>query len=202
MQKLVDISTYQGDVDFEALKNSGVVGVFAKATEGLHEVDDRFAQYHDAAKAAGMPFGAYHFFHFGEDPVAQAKHFLSTTDSNHGTILPMVDVEGGGQDCVTDVSTLIHTLSTFLVEVEKTLNGKKVIIYADYGSWSGFMQGTDAFSGHPFFVAEYNNDAQPTLPAGFSRWVLWQHTDADHEDGISGNVDGDYLNGNLSAILR
>lgn len=193
----VDVSYAQGTIDWGLVKQGCKVDfVFAKASEGLHTDDDFFVRNHDMCKVHGIPFGAYHFFHFGEDPVAQAQHFLTATDGRLGTLLPMVDVEGGGQDGVTDIQMLIQRLSTFLHVVEPHIGNKRMIIYSDYGDWNGFMQGTDAFSGHPFFVAEYNSDPQPTLPNGFKDWVLWQYTSGLVIPGISTFVDGDRTKAN------
>lgn len=199
----VDVSTYQGEIHFNELAQAGCDFMFAKATEGLNTTDDRYGFNHNEAKRVGIPFGAYHFLHFGEDPIAQAQHFLKIINGYEGPLLPMVDVEAGGQDGVKNLSTLITCISLFTKEVEKTLNGKKCIIYSDYGDWSGMMQGTDAFAGHPFWVAEYNLDTAPTLPNGFTEWVLWQWTSGGTVPGITGAVDRDRLNGNdLSVISR
>lgn len=213
----VDVSTYQGEIDWKAVadawrdkdKESPTYGqvlgfAFMKATEGTNYVDDRFIPNHDGAKAAGVPFGGYHFFHFGQDPIAQAEHFLSVTYNRGGEVIPMVDVEGGGQDGLTDLHMLEFRLSQYNMRIERSLGGgQKIIIYTDYGDWNGFMQGTDAFSGHPLWIAEYNNDPAPTLPHGFSSCVIWQFTDHAKIVGIQGNVDEDVLEApDLSAILR
>ena len=197
----IDVSTYQGKIDFAQVKiYAGFV--YAKATEGATYVDDQFRANHDGCKAAGIPFAPYHFFHFGQDPVAQAAHFLATIDGYEGTLLPMVDVESGGQDGVTNLPTLITGLSMFLTAIEKTLGGKRCIIYSDYGDWNGLMQGTDAFSGHPFWVAEYNAQPAPSLPAGFTSWVIWQYSSGGKVPGITGAVDLDRLNGNDLGIIE
>jgi lysozyme len=199
----VDCSDYQGQVDWTLAKASGMVEfVFCKATEGLNNEQAMFVANHDACKANGIPFGAYHFFHFGADPVDQANHFLSVIDGYEGQLLPMVDVESGGQDGITDLPTLIATLGKFTETVEKTLGGKKCIIYSDYGDWNGFMQGTDAFARHPFWVAEYNSDTYATLPGGFTEWVLWQWTSGGTVQGIPGFVDRNRLNGNDLGIIE
>lgn len=212
----VDISSYQGDINWKAVadawrdkdKKSPTYGkvlgfAYMKATEGTNFVDDRFAANHDGAKAAGVPFASYHFFHFGQDPIAQADHFLNATSGRLGTVIPMVDVEGGGQDGVHDLQHLVFRLAQFNQHVEKALDGQKIIIYTDYGDWNGFMQGTDAFSGHPLWIAEYNNDPKPTLPNGWKSAVIWQFTSSGHVAGIQGDVDRDRLEvPDLSAILR
>lgn len=191
----IDISVYQGTVDYDAVAKSGKIAfVYAKATEGTREVDDQFLANHDRARSrGGLKFGAYHFFHFGLDPITQANHFLTVAENRLGELRPMVDVEGAGQDGVTDLDELIFKLASFANHIEGMI-GKKPIIYTDPGDWNGFMQGTDAFSGHPLWVAEYNSDAAPTLPNGFTDWVIWQYTDSFTVPGISGGVDGDRVN--------
>lgn len=190
----IDISEYQGEIDFAAVQASGKVQfVYAKATEGLRTNDACFVRNHDECKRTSIPFGAYHFFHFGEDPESQASHFLQAIEGYRGQLLPMVDVEGGGQDRVTDLAALTHALAAFNAKVEAAI-GKPIVIYTDYGDWNGFMQGTDAFSGHPLWIAEYNSDAAPTLPGGWSDWKIWQYSSSGSIPGISGNVDCDRLN--------
>jgi lysozyme len=200
MLKGIDISTYQGAIDFAAVKAAGVAFVYAKATHGLRENDDRFARYHDDARTKGLAFGAYHFLQLNEDGAAQADHFLAATQGRLGTLLPMVDVEDGGRGGVTDLATLINCIAGFNARIEEKL-GCRVIVYSDLGDWNGFMRGTDAFSGHPFWVAEYNSDAAPTLPGGFKSWVLWQYSSKGSVAGIAGDVDLDRLNGDDLALI-
>lgn len=187
----IDISIDQGAVDWNTVKGGGSVQfVYAKATEGATYRDTMFRTNHDGCKSVGIPFGAYHFFRFGVDAESQADHFLSVIDGYRGQLIPMVDVEADGQDGVTYLGALVSALSVFTRKVENVI-GKRMVIYSDYGDWNGFMQGTDAFSGHPFWVAEYNHDATPTLPAGFSDYVLWQYTSGGVIPGINGFVDLD-----------
>ncbi|MCC2096979.1 MAG: glycosyl hydrolase family 25, partial [Hyphomicrobiales bacterium] len=57
----IDVSKYQGDIDWNAVRASGVKFAWIKATEGGDHADERFLQNWNAAKAAGVPRGAYHF---------------------------------------------------------------------------------------------------------------------------------------------
>lgn len=198
----VDVSAYQQTIDYKALAATPFGGfVFAKATEGTDYTDDYFRANHNGAKAAGIPFGAYHFLHFGQDPIAQAQAFLAAIDGYEGTLLPMVDVESGGLDGVTNLDTLIAGLSMFLKTVEATLGGKRCIIYSDWNDWNTMMGGTSDFSGHPFWIAAYNNDAAPPIPNGVVTWVLWQYTSGGTVNGIPGFVDCDLLNGNDTGVI-
>ncbi|MDE2098141.1 MAG: glycosyl hydrolase family 25 [Patescibacteria group bacterium] len=190
-----DISSYQGQVDFAAVKASGQIDfIFAKATEGISEVDPQFARNKVVCAERGIPFGAYHFFHPSEDPKAQALHFLRSLQSRVAGVQPpelrpMVDVE---IDEGCSAAQIVSALKAFLATLGAL--GRSVLIYTDYGFWNDNVGGSSAFPDHLLWLAEYNNDAEPTLPGGWTDWVLWQHTASGHVDGISGDVDLDLLN--------
>jgi lysozyme len=197
----IDVSTYQGDIDWAAVKASGKAGfAYAKATEGTAFTDDRFAHNYATMKLRNVPRGAYHFFRFAADPVAQADHFLNAVPLERGDLLPMVDVEVS--DGVSDIGAMVQSLAAFLQRVEGRLGGKRMVIYTGYAFWGAAMGGSDAFSGHPLWIAEYNDGAAPALPNGWNAWAIWQYSDAGSIPGIGGNVDMDRLNGeDLSPYL-
>ena len=60
----IDVSKYQGDIDWNKVKDSGVKFVWIKATEGGDHTDEKFAANWAGAKAAGIPRGAYHFVYW------------------------------------------------------------------------------------------------------------------------------------------
>lgn len=189
----IDVSEANGVIDWEKVKESGEVEfVYAKATEGRTIQDARFKENHDGCKKAGIPFAPYHFFHFGSStPEDQAANFLSVINGYEGHLLPMVDVEGASQDHIKDVGVMVHRLSQFLQIVEKTLGGKKMIIYTGYSWWQDVMNGTDCFSGHPCFVAAYNHTPDEDTPHGWKKFSLWQFSDKRSIPGAPGHVDGD-----------
>ncbi len=195
----VDVSLDQGQIDFCALRGAGVQFVFAKATEGLTYADGFFRTNHNAAKVAGIPFGAYHFVRFNDDPTAQANHFLSVINGYGGALLPMIDVETS--DIPMTLDDRIAALATLCNTVQAAI-GKRPIIYSSYGFWEGTMGGTDAFAGHPFWIAQYPNTyvpgSSPVLPPGFSDWVIWQYSSAGQLAGIDPEVDLDILNPSLT----
>ena len=101
-------------------------------------------------------------------------------------------------DGVTDIDAMVQTLSDFITAVEKTLSGKRMVIYTNEGFWNSALQGSDAFSGHPLWVANYTTAAQPAIPNGWDDWVLWQYSNAGSVDGIDGDVDLDVLNDSVT----
>ncbi len=101
----IDVSHYQGVVNWGAVKAAGCSFAFAKATEGTGIVDSEFAANWSGMKAAGLARGAYHFFHPSEDAAAQASRFLATVQLQPGDLPPVIDVEvSDGADNATVVA--------------------------------------------------------------------------------------------------
>ena len=69
----IDVSHYNGEVDWFSVSDSDVKFAFAKATEGTSMVDDRFANNWKGMGDAGLLRGAYHFARPGGDPEAQCS---------------------------------------------------------------------------------------------------------------------------------
>ena len=209
MSNIIDISFDQGSIDFHAVKSQTIFpvdAIIAKATEGITYSDANFRTYHDGAKAVGIPFSAYHFFHGGDEGIAQARHFLSTIDGYEGVNLPGVDCEEDGHDGVS-AQVYLARLKEFVKCVDATLNGKRMVIYFDYAFWVNFLGGYDGFSGHPAWPAAYNND--PTLDMTGTGWkvaTLWQYSNGSNVPSIPGidtDVDRSRLvAGNLNVLRR
>ena len=87
--KGIDISRYQGDIDWDVLsKEDHVQFAFIKATEGSTYQDDLFTQNWEAAETAGVFVGAYHFFRFESDGKEQADNFIATVPKLENTLPP------------------------------------------------------------------------------------------------------------------
>jgi lysozyme len=189
----IDVSAWQGAIDWKQVASSGVKWAYAKATEGTASVDGYGEQNIIAAKGAGVPIGSYHFFRPKMDPKAQAEFFLATTQNRRGTLTPMVDVETPG----LDADAYVDALGVFVETVEGAI-GRFMLIYASYAFWNEQLAGSDAFSGHPrLWVAAYS-DGDPenpnaVLPSGWKSVTAWQYSSSLQVPGIAGNVDGDRL---------
>lgn len=201
----IDVSESNGLIDWHKVKDSELVHfVYAKATEGFTIQDSLFKTNHDKCKELGIPFGPYHFFHFGtSSPVNQAFNFKSVINGYEGQLLPMVDVESASQDHVTDWGRMCADLNVFLNLIEKDLKGKKAIIYTGYSFWNDVMRGTDMFDDHPVWVAAYEHPSNPVpVPDGFKSSLLWQYSETGVIPGFNGRVDTDLLLGNMDQIER
>lgn len=162
-------------------KDSGIIGVIHKATEGASYVDDMLDNRWYFAKQAGLLWGTYHFMRPG-DQKAHAKHYVDVTNANgdKNTLL-CADHE--------DTGVSLTDLKTFLREVER-LTGRKPIIYSGHVLKQQLNGHADAdLSTYKLWLAQYA--AQPTLPPGFSKYWLWQYTDNGSVPGVTPPTDLD-----------
>lgn len=191
----LDVSHYQGNVDFKQVRASGVEFVFAKCTEG--GADDKYAQNKAGAKSAGLLFGGYHFFHPSKDSRAQADTFLRTAKLGAGDLPPVLDWES--TDNVPSSSDRARG-QIWLDIVEKSC-GKAPIIYGS----PYFLQalGLDpSFAKYPLWVAQYGASA-PLVPSPWKTWAFWQFSDKGNVPGIPGtHEDLDVFNGPLDALKK
>jgi lysozyme len=192
----IDVSHYQGVVDWQAVQAANIGFAFAKASEGEAIADAQFDANWQGMKAAGLLRGAYHFYDSSVDPVAQAKNFLNAVGSLAASDLPPVlDIEisrgtfGNG--------SLANNVLTWLNTVQQAL-GRTPMIYTGPSFWDKYMN--DQFGAYPLWVAEYGVSA-PRIPIGWSNWTFWQSTQAATVAGVKGNVDGDTFAGSASDLL-
>jgi lysozyme len=189
----IDVSHYQGVVDWAKIKAANVTFAFAKATEGANNTDAKFAANWVGIRNAGLVRGAYHFFHPSQDPAAQAQHFLQTVQLSPGDLPPVIDVESA--DGVSN-SVIQSGVKTWLDAVAAQ-TGVKPMIYASPGFWNQHLN--DQFGGYPLWVAQYGVNA-PRLPKGWTNWTFWQYSQTGRMNGVLGNVDLDYFEGSLDDL--
>jgi GH25 family lysozyme M1 (1,4-beta-N-acetylmuramidase) len=206
----VDVSHYQGAVNWAKAEAAGVAFGIAKATQGTSFTDDRYAQNVAGARAAGVVPGAYHFL-TGADPVRQAEFFDRVVGDPEG-ILVALDVEGAG--CTAGIvrawvdryralrpghPILIYTGKWFWRDLTDNMNGPGLGPLWAAGSDAGRYVG-----GSGILQALWaKTDGTPTsgLPwGGWTSWVFDQFTDKAIVPGISGPCDGDAFSGTMTDL--
>ena len=191
----IDVSHYQGVIDWGLVAQAGMAFVFIKATEGTSEVDPQLQDNWSGAGAAGLLRGAYHFFQPGEDPRQQAEHFLSVVQTLPGDLPPVLDIEIPGE-----ASEIIAGAQAWLDAVEQA-TGKAPILYTSPGFWAGLGVSVAGFDRFPLWIAEYGVTA-PKIPEGWTTWSFWQFSESGTVSGIEGSVDLDLFQGTLPELRQ
>ena len=184
---VVDISHWQENPDFEAMREAGVLGVIHKATEGSGNTDANYAPRRPDAEAAGLLWGAYHFLRPG-DMVAQARRFVDVAGD--------IDLYAADHE---DTGVSLDALKTFLREVE-SLTGKTPIIYSGHVIKEQVDGCDPELAKHRLWLAHY--DDSPSWPKDtWPTWWLWQYTDQGHVPGIAGYVDCNRYQGSEDELV-
>jgi GH25 family lysozyme M1 (1,4-beta-N-acetylmuramidase) len=194
--KGIDVSYYQGAIDWSRVKASGVEFAIIRVSDGSNFVDPRFQENWRNAKAAGVKRGAYQFFRSNKDPIVQADLLLEQMGAlEDGDLPPVIDVEStDGQSS----ATIQAKVQRWLDRVEDVL-GVKPIIYTGPYFWRDQVKGGAAFAAYPLWVAHYGTTC-PLVPEPWTRFTFHQFTDAGRHPGISGNVDTNTFAGDRAAL--
>jgi lysozyme len=191
----IDVSHYQGRIDWSAVATSGTRFVFAKATEGRRYMDPTYLENKAGAETHGILFGAYHFADPDRgrvDAVREANHFVDEARLRPGNLLPVLDLESTGG---LDHRQLTRWILTWLRQVRDRV-GVDPIVYTSPLGWEIRVGDTAAVARAGFehlWVAHWGVDA-PTVPAsqwGGHGWTFWQRSACGNVPGIDGCVDVD-----------
>jgi GH25 family lysozyme M1 (1,4-beta-N-acetylmuramidase) len=201
----IDVSHWQGQIDWPMVAAAGKKFVIMKATEATDFVDWMYATNHAGARAAGMATTAYHFANPGATPgdaVAEANHFVDVAALTDGDLVPALDLEQSGGLSTTG---LRNWVASWLAQVTLRL-GVKPMIYVSPAFWVRYLGDTTYFAdaGYQILWIAHWGVSSPTVPAqnwGGRGWTFWQYSNCGSVPGISGCVDLDRYNGtDLEAV--
>ncbi|KIP06352.1 glycoside hydrolase family 25 protein [Phlebiopsis gigantea 11061_1 CR5-6] len=198
----IDVSHYQGTINWSTVKANGVQWAYIKATEGTGYEDPEFSANYDGATTAGLIRGGYHFAHPDESSGAtQATYFLAHGGgwSADGITLPgALDIEyGTSTECYgLSASAMVSWIADFS-NTYHSKTGVYPVIYTTTDWWTTCTGNSAAFaSTNPLWLARYAS-AVGTLPAGWSYETFWQYADSGSNPG-----DQDIFNGDAAGLKR
>src|ERR1035438_9491434 len=214
----IDVSTFQGSIDWTKVKASGITFAWARASEGVGYTDPSFTINEANAQAAGVLIGAYHHGRFdlniGLSGAAEDANYFWGVASNYipgggSYLMPMLDVEGSTAGYTqTTLSQWVNqwclTLSNNAAAAGVTI---KPVIYASSSFASTWFDST--VTQWTPWIAEWHLTNPKPLPQSdapasttpWSSWTVWQYADNTPQPGITANVaDGDIFNGNWSSL--
>lgn len=185
----LDISSHDHgryDVHWPTEVAAGSQFVYIKATEATTYVNPHFRSDYAAAKAAHRYVGAYVYARpdLG-DPVGQADFFLKHAQFSHDaqTLVPFVDLEWPYEGVQTDdcynltPDQLRDWIHAFIGRIEQSI-GRRPMIYTNTNWWNPCTGNDASFGDYPLDIAGYTR-TPPVLPAGWTKFTLWQYTPGD-----------------------
>ena len=195
----VDVSSYQGTIDWPVLAGQDVDFAYVKATEGSGFVDDTFGTNLQGARDAGLLVGAYHFFSFESPGRAQAENIIATVPADAGLLPVAIDVEHYGEFYRDPPDpAAIRAELRVLVATLREHYGVEPVIYATQAAYSRYVAGE--FAGAPLWIrAVY---LPPRVSDG-REWTFWQYSHRDRLDGYDGEesfIDVNVFRGDLADL--
>jgi GH25 family lysozyme M1 (1,4-beta-N-acetylmuramidase) len=187
----VDVSHWQGTIDWTKVRAAGKSFAIAKATEGVGFKDDHYDRNKAGAMGQGMMFGAYHFARPGlNTAIAEADYFVDNAAIEHGMLIPTLDLERDGG---LTPSALSAWVKAWLGRVYERL-GVRPMIYTSPSFWRTYMSDTRWFADNGYAILWVANwgVTSPSVPAtnwGGRSWTFWQYTSDGTVPGITGRVD-------------
>ncbi|MHB1128081.1 MAG: glycoside hydrolase family 25 protein [Bacillota bacterium] len=205
----VDVSHWQGAIDWHAVKNAGIKFAYVKATEGRTTVDPKYLSNALGARSAGLATSAYHFARPDLNPTLddareEARNFINTLQKGFGAgffgdIDPALDLEvpiGKNQKAMPTEKLLAWARA--FKSYFKTQTGRSLMIYTGQYFIKAYNNFNYPFPGNPLadmplWIAMYptlaGNSTSPPDQGSWTKWTIWQYTSSGKVAGIDGNVD-------------
>lgn len=178
----VDVSSYQGDINWELLAEQNVSFAFIKATEGSSFVDKYFDTNYKNAQKTDISVGAYHFFSYDSSGKTQAENFINNVPPHIGMLPPVIDLEFYGDKASNPPARdKVDTELKAMLSALEDHYGLKPIIYATELSYELYLDGD--YKDYDIWIR--NVITRPKLSDG-REWTFWQYTNREILDGYVG----------------
>lgn len=192
----IDVSHHNGTVDWPRVAEQDIDFAWIKATEGSAHVDARFAANWAEAQRAGIATGAYHFMSFESPGSDQAHNMIATVPRVSGTLAPVVDLEPYGPRNGLSKGDLppaaeVRAILDPLLDALEDHYGIAPVIYTTPSAYRAYL--VDAYPDNPIWFRSVA--WPPRVPDGRS-WTIWQYSNRDRLDGVSGE-DETYVDMNV-----
>ncbi|MCD7890358.1 MAG: glycosyl hydrolase family 25 [Ruminococcus sp.] len=174
----VDVSNYQGKIDWQELERQNVSFAFIKATESSGHIDE-FARCNlESAAETNIKISAYHFFSFDSSGETQAENYISVVGKDDINMPPVVDIEYYSDKSANkpDGEELEKVLTPLMTRLEDYY-GVKPIIYTTLAMYNKYKE---YFSDYPLWIRSVYCEPE------FVQWKFWQYSDKGELYGFVG----------------
>lgn len=197
----IDVSRWQGAIDWPAVRAGGISFAYIKATEGGDRVDPAFpANWQDAAHA-GLPRGAYHFYYFCRPAVEQAQWFIQHVPRDPAALPPVLDLEWNHRSptCTKRPDPVtVRAEATRFLDILTAHYGQRPVIYTTPDFYRETGIGT--LPGTEFWLRSVAGHPSKVYPG--QRWSFWQYTGTGIVPGVRGPVDINVFAGSVPTWTR
>ena len=183
----IDISNWQGSIDFSQVKNSGTQIVYILASQGNYFIDSYLQAFYNGAISNGLLVGFYHFFDPAVSVDAQAQYFTNAIKGLTSNCKLVLDLEKAGNYGASELSEL----AVEFLEKVKALTNTEVAIYTYVSFANNNIVSGYGLENYPLWIAEYGVNSPQGNPIWGNSHAGWQYSDTGSVAGVSGNVDMD-----------
>ncbi|MDB6182386.1 GH25 family lysozyme [Paracoccus fistulariae] len=195
----IDISRWQGNIDWNRVRGSGISFAFIKSTEGGDHVDPNFRRYWYEAAQARIPRGAYHYYYFCRSGFEQAQWFIRSVPREVGSMPPVIDLEWtNSKTCPRRPSPAeVKREASVFMDIVGRHYGQRPIIYTTVDFYRDNRLGDMRAE---FWLRSVADHPRVRYPG--QRWAFWQYTGTGIVPGIQGDVDLNAFAGSRSDWVR
>lgn len=180
---VIDVSSFQGNIDWERVKAAGVKGAIIRCGWGQDipkQHDPKFERNVEECIRLGIPFGVYFYSYATQDSrmKGEAEHAMRLCDpyKSRMSFPVFIDVEERKAAFTQGVAGRVRIWCEILKAA-----GYRVGVYADKNYWTTYLKGLDEY---PKWVAIYG----PKNPPSINGMVAWQYTSKGVVPGITANT--------------
>ena len=185
----IDVSNWQGYIDYSSVRESGIEVVYIKASQGTNIKDAYFEINYENAKANGLKVGFYHFLTATntEEAEQEARFFASVISGKMPDCKLVMDYETFGGVGVEESNEIAQVF----LETTRRLTNKDIIIYSDLSnSQSRFS--SELAENYELWLAYYSGEQRlQGIGTRWNNYIGLQYSDRGRINGISGAVDLD-----------
>lgn len=210
----IDVSSYQGTINWSRVSAGGIQFAFTKATEGNYYQDAYFVGNMVNGKAAGVQMGTYHFARPDlTSPGTEAAYYWNFA---HGyllhdgkTIMPALDLEVFNG--VVGATSYTDWANQWSADVASSASAAGLTVHPCIYTSACSACNLNTSITLTSWIADWNGENPQTGTPwstctscevwGPSTWTFWQYSDSGRLRGISGKVDLDTYNGTLAGLV-
>ncbi len=198
----LDVSNWNQGINWSSVAGQGAQFAYVKSTEGLTYKSPSWASQYTGSAKAGLIRGSYHFaLPPSSSGAAQARYFVANGggwSADGITLPPLLDIEFNpyasmGNTCYNMTPAQLTSWISDFVTTTRQLIGRNPAIYTSTSWWNQCVK-SSGFGAYPLHVARYSQTA-PTLPAGWSKYTIWQYSSTGPFPG-----DSDAFNGSAAQL--